>query len=191
MFDSHQNVKNMNRSYSKIRHMQESNQRLEKRFLVEESDQKIEKKFIFEQTVPLLTVLANPFLIGIGSQNGSSIIYLTQRDANNKVVGDSKYSYQVKGKYGILPSFDISLYNVKRASNGDLFALAWPTSKAIQATLKTLVPNKNFDPATGYLSLRIPNAKINEASVKLKANKGSTATIDAGGGVKVTLTLIP
>ena len=45
--------------------MQESNQRLEKRFLVEESDQKIEKKFIFEQTVPLLTVLANPFLIGI------------------------------------------------------------------------------------------------------------------------------
>ena len=54
-----------------------------------------------------------------------------------------------------------------------------------------LVPNKNFDPATGYLSLRIPNAKINEAIVKLKENKGSTATIDAGGGVKVTLTLIP
>ena len=171
--------------------MQESNQRLEKRYLVEESDQKIEKKFISEQTVPLLTVLANPFLIGIGSQNGSSIIYLTQRDANNKVVGDSKYSYQVKGKYGILPSFDISLYNVKRASNGDLFALAWPTSKAIQATLKTLVPTKNFDPATGYLSLRIPTAKINEAIVKLKENKGSTATIDAGNGIKVTLTLVP
>lgn len=170
--------------------MQESNQRLEKRFLVEESEQKIEKKFIFEQTVPLLTVLANPFLIGIGSQNGSSIIYLTQRDAKNKVVGDSKYSYQVRGKYGIF-SFDISLYNVKRASNGDLFALAWPKNKAIQSTLKTLVPNKNFDPATGYLDLRIPNAKINEAIVKLKANKGSTATIDAGSGIKVTLTLVP
>ena len=171
--------------------MQESNQKLEKRFLVEESDQKIEKKFISEQTVPLLTVLANPFLIGIGSQNGSSIIYLTQRDANNKVVGDSKYSYQVRGKYGILPSFDISLYNVKRASNGDLFALAWPTNKAIQATLKTLVPNKNFDPATGYLRLRIPNVKINEAINKLRENKGSTAKIDAGNGVDVILTLIP
>jgi hypothetical protein len=181
----------MNRSYSKIRHIQESNQRLEKRFLVEESHQKIEKKFIFEQTVPLLTVLANPFLIGIGSQNGSSIIYLTQRDANNKVVGDSKYSYQVKGKYGILPSFDISLYNVKRASNGDLFALAWPKSKAIQATLKSLVPKSAFDLATGYLSLRIPNAKINDAIIKLRANKGSTAKIDAGNGVDVILTLIP
>jgi len=180
----------MNRSYSKIRHIQESNQRLEKRFLVEESDQKNEKKFIFE-TVPLLTILAAPALIGIGSQNGSSIIYLTQRDANNKVVGDSKYSYQVRGKYGIFPSFDISLFNVKRAGNGDLFALAWPKSKAIQATLKTLVPTEKFDPATGYLSLRIPNAKINDAIVKLRANKGSEAVIDAGNGVKVTLTLIP
>ena len=65
----------MNRSYSKIRHIQESNQRLEKRFLVEESDQKIEKKFISEQTVPLLTVLANPFLIGIGSQNVLFILH--------------------------------------------------------------------------------------------------------------------
>jgi hypothetical protein len=180
----------MNRSYSKIRHIQESNQRLEKRFLVEESDQKKEKKFIFE-TVPLLTILASPALIGIGSQNGSSIIYLTQRDANNKVVGDSKYSYQVRGKYGIFPSFDISLYNVKRATNGDLFALAWPTNKTIQALLKKLVPTKSFDPATGYLNLRIPNAKINDAIVKLRENKGSEAVIDAGNGVKVTLTLIP
>jgi hypothetical protein len=180
----------MNKSYSKIRHIQESNQRLEKRFLVEESDQKNDKKFIFEM-VPLLSVLATPDLVGIGSQNGSSIIYLTQRDRNNKVVGDSKYSYQVKGKYGILPSFDISLYNVVRATNGDLFALAWPKSKAIQATLKSLAPKGAFDPATGYLSLRIPSAKINEAIIKLRQNKGSDASIDAGHGVKVILTLIP
>jgi hypothetical protein len=182
----------MNRSYSKIRHIQESNQRLEKRFLIEESDQKIENKFISEQyNVPLLTVLANPALISMGAQNGSSVIYLTQRDAKGQVIPNSKYSYQVKGKYGILPSFDIALYNVRRDSVGDLYALAWPTSKAIQATLKTLVPNKNFDPATGYLRLRIPNVKINEAINKLRENKGSTAKIDAGNGVDVILTLIP
>lgn len=182
----------MNKSYSKIRHIQESNQRLEKRFLIEESDQKIENKFISEQyNVPLLTVLANPALISMGAQNGSSVIYLTQRDAKGQVIPNSKYSYQVKGKYGILPSFDIALYNVRRDSVGDLYALAWPTSKAIQATLKTLVPNKNFDPATGYLRLRIPNVKINEAINKLRENKGSTAKIDAGNGVDVILTLIP
>lgn len=180
----------MNRSYSKIRHIQESNQRLEKRFLVEESDQKIEKKFIFEQyNVPLLTVLATPALISMGAQNGSSIIYLTQRDAKGNVIPNSKYSYQVRGKYGI--KFDIALYNVSRDKNGDLLALAWPKNKFIQGTLKTLVPDKNFDPATGYLRLRIPNAKINEAIVKLRENKGSSAEVDAGNGVKVILTLIP
>ena len=46
----------MNRSYSKIRHIQESNQRLEKRFLVEESDQKNDKKFIFETFCFLVSV---------------------------------------------------------------------------------------------------------------------------------------
>jgi hypothetical protein len=182
----------MNRSYSKIRHIQESNQRLEKRFLVEESDQKIKNKFISEQyNVPLLTVLATPALISMGAQNGTSVIYLTQRDAKGQVIPNSKYSYQVKGKYGIFPSFDITLYNLKRENNGDLVGLAWPTSKTIQATLKTLVPNKNFDPTTGYLRLRIPNAKINEAIAKLRVNKGSTAKIDAGNGVDVILTLIP
>jgi hypothetical protein len=180
----------MNRSYSKIRHIQESNQRLEKRFLVEESDQKNEKKFIFE-TVPLLTVLAAPALINMGAQNGTSIIYLTQRDAKGNVIPDSKYSYQVRGKFSIFPSFDITLYNLKRENNGDLVGLAWPTSKTIQGTLKSLVPKGNFDTTTGYLRLRIPNAKINEAIVKLRQNKGSEAVVDAGNGVKVTLTLIP
>ena len=180
----------MNRSYSKIRHIQESNQRLEKRFLVEESDQKIENKFIFEAPVPLLTVLATPALVTLGAQNGSSIIYLTQRDAKGNVIPNSKYSYQVKGKYKFF-NFDITLYNVKRATNGDLFALAWPTNKMIQSTLKTLAPKGNFDETTGYLKLRIPNAKINEAIVKLRENKGSEAEVDAGNGVKVILTLIP
>ena len=179
----------MNRSYSKIRHIQESNQRLEKRFLVEESDQKNDKKFIFE-AVPLLTVLAAPALINMGAQDGTSIIYLTQRDAKGNVIPDSKYSYQVKGKWSFF-SFDITLYNVRRERSGDLLALAWPTNKTIQATLKKLVPTKSFDPKTGYLKLRIPNAKINEAIVKLRENKGSEAVIDAGNGVKVTLTLIP
>jgi hypothetical protein len=179
----------MNRSYSKIRHIQESNQRLEKRFLVEESDRKNDKKFIFE-TVPLLTVLAAPALINMGAQDGTSIIYLTQRDAKGNVIPDSKYSYQVKGKWSFF-SFDITLYNVRRDTNGDLLALAWPTNKTVQATLKKLVPTKSLDPKTGYLNLRIPNAKINEAIVKLRANKGSEASIDAGNGVKVTLTLIP
>jgi hypothetical protein len=179
----------MNRSYSKIRHIQESNQRLEKRFLVEESDQKNDKKFIFE-AVPLLTVLAAPALINMGAQDGTSIIYLTQRDAKGNVIPDSKYSYQVKGKWSFF-SFDITLYNVRRERSGDLLALAWPTNKTIQATLKKLVPTKSFDPKTGYLNLRIPNAKINEAIVKLRENKGSEAVIDAGNGVKVTLTLIP
>ena len=180
----------MNRSYSKIRHIQESNQRLEKRFLVEESDQKNDKNFIFEAPVPLLTVLATPALINMGAQDGTSIIYLTQRDAKGNVIPETKYSYKVKGKWSFF-SFDITLYNVRRDRNGDLLALAWPTNKTIQATLKKLVPTKSFDPKTGYLDLRIPNAKINEAIVKLRANKGSEAVIDAGNGVKVTLTLIP
>ena len=166
----------MNRSYSKIRHIQESNQRLEKRFLVED--------------VPLLTVLATPALINMGAQNGSSIIYLTQRDAKGNVIPGSKYSYQVRGKFGFIP-FDITLYNVRRDTNGDLVALAWPNNKAIQATLKKLVPSGNFDPKTGYLRLRIPNSKINEAIIKLRENKGSKATIDAGNSVNVILTLIP
>lgn len=166
----------MNRSYSKIRHIQEANQKLEKRFL-------------FEEPVPLLSVLANPATINMGAQNGSSIIYLTQRDAKGNVIPDSKYSYQVRGKYKFIP-FDITLFNVKRERNGDLTALANPKNKAIKAAMDTFIPAKNKSPE-GYLYVRVPNAKINEAVIKLRDNKGSKAEIDAGNGVKIILTLIP
>jgi hypothetical protein len=167
----------MNRSYSKIRHIQESNQRLEKRFLVEEVN------------VPLLSVLANPALISMGAQNGTSIIYLTQRDSKGNVIPNSKYSYQVKGKYKFIP-FDVSLYNVKRERNGDLVAMAYPKNKIVQAALDSLI-KKEFKSPEGWLKVRVPNAKINDAVIKLKENKGSEAVIDAGNGVKIVLTLIP
>lgn len=166
----------MNKSFSKIRHIQEANQNLEKRFLL-------------EAPVPLLTVLANPALINMGAQNGTSIIYLTQRDDKGNVIPNSKYSYQVRGKYQFIP-FDIALYDVKRERNGDLVAKAEPKNKAIKSAMDTFIPAKNKSPE-GFLYVRVPNAKINDAVIKLRNNKGSEAAIDAGNGVKIVLTLIP
>lgn len=149
----------------------------------------LNESVLMEQAVPLLTVLANPAYVNMGAADNSNIIYLTQRNQQGQPVPNSKYSYEIGGKYGFV-GFDIKLRKVRRAPNGDLLAEALPTSGAIQGLLKKLIPKESKTP-DNWLIVRVPNAKLNEAFKQLRDNKGSKATLDAGGGIKVTLELIP
>jgi hypothetical protein len=197
----------MNRSYSKIRHIQESNQRLEKRFLVEESTSN--KNTLSEQTttsfaaafpsVNMLTskdVRTQPFM---GGNDNTNIIYLTKRDANGKPIPNTKFSYKLKGKYGFVP-FNITLRKVTRDTTGKLFAEALPDSGLVRKAMQKLIGGKLCEdpknmskcPLTqdGWLKIVARPEQINSALTQLHQNKGSKATIELDGGVDVTLELI-
>lgn len=171
----------MNKSLIKKRHIEEANRLMESR---------MSKNILIEQVVPLMTVLANPAALAVNGTDNSNKIYLAQRNNNGQVIPGSKYSYEVRGKYGFV-GFDISLRKVYREpKTGDLIAQAFPKNGIVQNLLKTLVPKKNRT-EDNWLYVRVPNAKLNEALTMLKTNKGSEATLDAGGGIKVALKLIP
>jgi hypothetical protein len=107
-----------------------------------------------------------------------------------KVLTDPKkntYSvlkYDVKAKYTFF-NFDVEMRNFKRPG-GNLTLEALPNNSAVQKTMRTLVPKESLTP-DGWLKVRIPPDKIQEAIEDLKKNKGSSATIDAGQGVKIIL----
>ena len=84
--------------------------------------------------------------------------------------------------------FDITLRKVKRLSNGDLSAEAYPKSDIMKGLL-SLIPSK-YKTADGYVKILVPNAKITEAIKKLQENKGVNATVDAGNGIDVVFKLI-
>jgi hypothetical protein len=185
----------MNRSYSKIRHIQESNQRLEKRFLVEESKNIISEQVTFGAVFPSVNMLTSrdvktqPLM---GGNDGTNIIYLTKRDANGKPIPNTKFSYKVKGKYGFMGiPFNITLRNVRRDSTGMLWAQGLPDNSVVRKAMQKLIGKESgFVTPDGWLKIGAKPEQINAALVQLHQNKGSKATLELDGGVDITLELI-
>jgi hypothetical protein len=181
----------MNRSYSKIRHIQESNQRLEKRFLVEESKNIISEQVTFAAAFPSVNMLTSrdvktqPLM---GGNDGTNIIYLTKRDANGRPIPNTKFSYKLKGKYGFIP-FNITLRKVSRDSAGKLFAEVLPDNGIVRKAMQKLI-GKEFLTQDGWLKIAAPPDKINAALVQLHQNKGSKAKLELDGGVDIVLELV-
>jgi hypothetical protein len=185
----------MNRSYSKIRHIQESNQRLEKRFLVEESKNIISEQVTFAAVFPSVNMLTSRDVKTqplVGGNDGTNIIYLTKRDANGKPIPNTKFSYKVKGKYGFMGiPFNITLRNVRRDSAGMLWAQGLPDNSVVRKAMQKLIGKESgFVTEDGWLKIGATPQQINAALAELHQNKGSKATLKLDGGVDITLELI-
>lgn len=140
------------------------------------------KEVISEQST-LLNI--NPQNIFFSAGDTSKQIKLKGVDPKTKQTLVLKYN--IEGEYGIF-DFDVFLRNIKRQPNGDLTAEAKPSNNAVAWTMKKLVP-KEHQTHDGWLFIRIPFVKINQAIVQLKQNQGSKAEIDAGQGVTINLSL--
>ena len=105
--------------------------------------------------------------------------------------------YNISGRYGNVGSFPLILRNIRRDNTTkDLLGeatpnyeeLNWIKSTALKGAFK-LIPSKSKT-KDGWLMIRIPVKKLNEALSELNKNKGTTASIDAGSGVYVDLRLV-
>ena len=138
-------------------------------------------------TVPQDTVAIKSTIESNQTNNATptKYIYLTPRDANGKVVGD-KLTYAISGGYtGYWGSFDVSIRNIKRLTNGALYAEAKPSNSFVDGLMVTTVPKEKLT-SDNWFRANIPNSKINTAINALKTS--NSVTIDAGNGVEVTLT---
>lgn len=146
------------------------------------------KKIISEQ-VQLMSVLnANPSLLSFTGKDNSKELFISLRDQKTgQVIPNSTYKYQIKAEYGVL-GFDVILRGVSRNAAGDLTAQATPSSWVGKKAMGA-IPAK-FKTKDGWLWIQIPNAKITQSLNQLKQSQGKTAKIDAGNGVKITLTLV-
>ena len=177
----------MNKSYSKIRHIQEANLNLEKRLIGESIiSEQAGGTFlnVFPSVAALTTrdVKTQPLL---GGTNGTNIIFLSKRDANGRIVPNTKFSYKLTGRYKFIP-FDITLRNVSRDSSGVLRAEVLPNNGFVRTAMKTLI-GKQYLTNDGWLIIAAPNDKINAALVQLYNNKGSEAKLSLNGGVDISL----
>ena len=177
----------MNKSFSKIRHIQESNLRLEKRILLEKTS--TQGTLLTEQTT-FLTIYPN--VNTLRSVNDTTMtasgqqLKLSKRNPQTgQVIPGTTFSYRVKGKYGWF-SFKVNMRNFKRNSTGALELEAKPDSNSVAWSMRKLVPANNVT-NDGWLKVLIPVNKINDALLKLYKNKGEEAEIDAGNGVTITL----
>lgn len=141
------------------------------------------KNYVNEQ-VNLLSIPSSNIVFGSG--DNSKQIKLSGVDPSTKKTLVLRYN--IKAEYGFL-GFDVNLRNIKRGKNGNLYAEAQPDSWAGKKALTSLIPKQNQTP-DGWLYVNIPKAKVDDAITQLKNNKGSIAKIDAGQGVKISLSLI-
>jgi len=155
------------------------------------------KRVIKEQApmaqVPLLTVLATPALVN-ASSDGTGTIYLSQRDNKGQNIPNTTYKYSVKGVYdpgSFLPNvpFNVILRNVRRDRQGTLLGEAQPSGNAMKKIMKELIPTDALT-SDGWMKFRVPEDKLNAGLQSLAGNQGKSATIDAGNGVKIKLSLI-
>lgn len=140
------------------------------------------KEVISEQST-LLNI--NPQNIFFGAGDTSKQIKLKGVDPKTKKT--LVLNYNIEGEYGIF-DFDVFLRNIKRQSNGNLYAEVRPSNNTVAWTMKKIVPKENQSP-DGWLYISIPLVKINQAIAQLKQNQGSKAEIDAGQGVTINLSL--
>jgi hypothetical protein len=139
------------------------------------------KNYLTEQ-MTLLTIPAAK--INITQGDNSKQILLKHTDPTTKKTLVLKYN--ISGSYSFF-NFDVEMRNIKRNTDGSLTAEVKPSNGMVHKTLKSLV-KKDFLTPDGWLYVRIPVEKINQAIEELKQNRGSSAEIDAGNGVSVELT---
>ena len=112
-------------------------------------------------------------------------IYLTPRDANGNVVG-KKLTYAISGSLkGYWGDFNVSIRNIKRLTNGALYAEAKPDNSFIDGLMGAAV-SKDYLTTDGWFKANIPNSKINVAINTLKTS--DSVSVDAGNGITVILT---
>lgn len=147
---------------------------------------------ITEQTLPFLRVFPNTGVLKSAQMTikpDTNIIYLTKRDKNNKELPNSKFSYEVKGKYGLF-DFNVKLRNFTRRSDGSLQLEVQPTNKMVLGVMKSMKGSEEFVTKDGWLGVLVPADKLNAGLQQLITNKGSVAKIDAGEGIKIVLTQV-
>ena len=133
-------------------------------------------------TLPTDTIASKSTIVGVTTKPTKSL-YLTPRDESGNVIGD-KLKYLISGKYSYLGSFGITMRNIKRLSNGNLYAEVNPDNTLAYSAMIKLIPDDNLT-EDKWLKVTVPNNKINSAINQLK--KSSSAEIDAGFGVSITL----
>lgn len=176
----------MNRSYSKIRHIQEANQRLEQRLLSEQI--LLSEQATFATVFPNINMLTTrdvktaPIM---GGNDNTNIIYLSKRDANGRPIPGTKFSYRLTGKYKFI-SFNIILRNVSRNAAGVLTGEVQPSNGIVKKAMQTLIGKQHLTP-DGWLKIAAPANKINQALVQLHNNEGSSAELSLDGGVNIEL----
>lgn len=123
----------------------------------------------------------------IGGANNTNIIYLTRRDeTTGNEIPNSKFSYKLSGSYSFI-NFDIILRKVIRSrSNGELKAQVKPTNGTVASIMKKLIPKGQIT-SDGWLEIKIPVDKLNNALVQLHNNKGTSAEINARDGINIKL----
>jgi hypothetical protein len=135
-----------------------------------------------DHTLPTDTIARKSTIVG-ATTTPTKLLYLTPRDESGNVVGE-KLTYSISGKYSYLGSFDITMRDIKRLSNGNLYAEVKPDNNFAYSTMKKLIPDDNLT-KDKWLIVTVPNNKINTAINQLK--NSSSAEIDAGLGVSITL----
>ena len=179
----------MNRSYSKIRHIQEANQQLEKRLLSERIS--TQGTLLTEQinflaiypNVNILKSIKDTSLVASGQK-----LQLTKRNPQNgQIIPNTTLTYKIEGSYlGI--GFAVTLRNFKRLADGSLELEAKPNNRFVWWSMRTALKGKNVLTEDKWLNVLIPVVKINDALDKLFSKQGSEAVIDAGEGIKIKLT---
>ena len=155
--------------------------RIVKRVMLESKKEYVKKAYISEQ-VALLSIPPANILFGAGDTPQQ----IKLKGVDPKTQQTLVLKYNIQGRYGV--GFDVNLRNIKRGPNGNLTAEVQPDSWAIKKTMQGLVP-KEHQTSDGWLYIDIPKEKINTAISQLRQNKGTAATIDAGQGVSISLTL--
>lgn len=151
-----------------------------------------------QQSVPLMTILSTPKLVGIqGNPQKDNTILLTMRNQEGNVIS-KPYQFEVSGEYDSgyswIPNapFSVSLRGVYRDKSGNLLGQAIPKNKAVKVAMDKFLPEVNkygrrLKTKDGWFSFFIESQKVNDAINKLKNNQGSSAEMDAGSGVKIIL----
>ena len=135
------------------------------------------------RTIPQDTVAIKSSIENFNTNNkAATLIFLTPRDSQCKVIG-KKLTYSISGKYSFLPEFDVKIRNIRRDSNGTLFAEAKPINSVVDSAMKAGVGDYLTD--DGWLEVKVPTSKINGAINKLK--KSNSVSIDAGEGITIIL----
>lgn len=147
------------------------------------------KKVIEEQSIlnEQLTLLSIP-PVNIKFTSGDNTKQIVLKGIDPKTKRSLILKYNISGSYGFL-GFDVELRNIKRLSNGNLYAEAKPSNSNVHGILKRLTPKENQTP-DGWLYVNVPSTKINEAIDMLRENNGGTAILKAGHGVTIKLTRV-